>query len=87
MITHELKTDPEVFEAVWCGRKRFEIRKNDRDFQKDDELLLRETLYSGAEMAAGKPSQFTGRKVSARVYYVLHGPCYGLSEGWCIMSI
>ena len=42
MKTHELKTLPEYFEQVWNGNKRFELRKNDRDFQENDILILKE---------------------------------------------
>lgn len=31
---HELKILPEYFEAVVSGDKRFEIRKNDRNYEK-----------------------------------------------------
>ncbi|MGC4668415.1 DUF3850 domain-containing protein, partial [Enterococcus hirae] len=42
MKTHELKILPEYFEAVTSGRKKFEIRKNDRDYKVGDRLYLRE---------------------------------------------
>lgn len=39
---HELKILPEYFEAVVSGNKRFEIRKDDRNYKKGDILRLNE---------------------------------------------
>lgn len=87
MAHHELKTDPEVFEAVRLGLKNFEIRKDDRGFEVDDTLELRETTCTGYEIASGLPLAYTGRVIHARVKYILRGPVYGLDSGWCILSI
>ena len=87
MTTHVLKTDPEVFCAVFNGKKKFEIRLNDRDFQVGDTLLLRETQFTGADMRAGAPLIYTDRELKVIVTYILHGQIYGLAENWCIMSI
>lgn len=35
---HEVKTNPEYFEEVFMGRKTFEIRLNDRNYQVNDFL-------------------------------------------------
>ena len=87
MATHDLKTDLEVFDAVWDSKKNFEIRKNDRDFQVGDKLLLRGTVHTGSEMLNGKPLVYTGSVITAKVRYVLRGPKYGLADGWCVMDI
>jgi Domain of unknown function (DUF3850) len=88
MSTHELKTDPEVFEEVFLGHKSFEIRKNDRDFQVGDMLILRETQFTGEQMRNdGRALIYTKRDLATRVTYILRGPIYGLAEGWVIMAI
>lgn len=85
MAEHELKTDPTLFQAVWENFKTCEIRYNDRGYRVGDFLVLRETTYTGAEMALGLPLRYTGRRIEARVTHVLQG--YGIQEGWVMLSI
>lgn len=89
MKVHELKTDPEVFDAVLYGKKKFEVRKNDRDFQVGDTLLLRRTKYTGEEMKRGYSLEYSTMPwpLQVKVEYILKGPIYGLKDGWVIMSI
>ena len=54
---HDLKTLPAYYRQVRDGRKRFELRKNDRKFMVGDLLLLREwepteEQYSGCVTVA-----------------------------------
>lgn len=41
-VEHELKCRTEYFQRVVSGQKTFEIRKNDRDYQVGDVLVLKE---------------------------------------------
>lgn len=59
-MNHELKIQPQYFEAVANRTKQFEIRFNDRGFQVGDVLILRE--YDNGE--------YTGRSLSADVIYI-----------------
>ncbi len=78
MTIHELKILPEYFDAVRCGDKRFEIRKNDRNYHSGDILRLKE--WDG--------EKYTGEELDAFVRYIYYGiDEYGLAEGYCIMSI
>lgn len=81
----ELKTDPQVFQDVLDGIKTFEIRFNDRDFKVGDEILLKETQFTGVQMKSGEPLIFTGREIHKRISYLLSG--YGLQDGWVILGI
>ena len=60
--THTLKTWPRFFSAVWDRRKRFEIRRDDRDFAVGDHLYLHEYEHLA--------ERYTGRLIVAEVLSV-----------------
>ncbi len=73
-MTHELKTLPLYFDQVECGNKTFEIRKDDRGFQPQDTLLLRE--WTGTD--------YTGRSIRVAVTYITD---YEQRPGYVVMGI
>ncbi|MGH1732873.1 DUF3850 domain-containing protein [Enterococcus faecalis] len=71
---HELKILPEYFEAVVSGNKRFEIRKNDRNYKKGDILRLNEYQYG----------QYTGDVHVAEITYITD---YAQQDGYVVLGI
>ena len=71
---HELKILPEYFEAVVSGNKRFEIRKNDRNYQKGDILRLNEY----------QDGQYTGDVHVAEITYITD---YAQQDGYVVLGI
>ncbi len=80
MKMHELKTINPYFTAIWEGRKSFEIRKNDRDFEEGDILWLREYQMFREHV------DYTGRAIVCKVTYIL-SDFEGLAPGYCAMHI
>ena len=77
-MVHELKILPKYFTDVAAGRKKFELRFNDRNFKVGDILLLKE--YENGT--------YTGREVKRKVKYVLYGDgTLGLSKYYCILGL
>lgn len=78
MANHELKIWPMFFDEVLSGRKRFEIRFNDRDYKVGDTLVLKEWCHEA--------DYYTGRVLAMRVTYISdYKP--GLREGFVVMGI
>jgi hypothetical protein len=76
---HELKTWKEYYHEVFMGHKKFEVRVNDRDFKVGDILTLCEW--------DNEKKEYTGRMLSRRVLYILHGGHFGICDGFVVMSI
>ena len=62
-MTHQLKIHPQCFRDVSLNLKKFEVRKNDRNYQERDILILNEF-----EPSTGK---YTGNVVVRKVDYIL----------------
>jgi len=78
MKVHELKTIPPYFDAIQFAGKRFELRKNDRDFEQGDLLILKE-YYP-------EKDSYSGDELVVRIQYILE-EFTGLDHGYCILSI
>lgn len=80
-MEHRLKTLPPYFAASKDGTKKFELRKNDRNYQVGDTLVLEEyidDIFNGG---------YTGQVMRKRVTYMLENcPEFGLSDGYCILG-
>jgi hypothetical protein len=70
MTVHELKSWPEFFTAVESGEKTFELRRNDRNYQVGDVLVLREWKPN---IHGDDEGEYTGRSCRRRVTYVMEG--------------
>lgn len=79
MQIHALKIQPKYFTEVLHGKKKFELRKDDRGYQVGDLVTLQE--YSNGE--------YTGREIkNIPIIYILRNcPEYGLKEGYCILGL
>lgn len=77
-MIHALKTLPKYFEAVCMGIKKFELRKNDRNFKVGDYLALNE--WDG--------NNYTGRSQLVIVTYIVKPDMFmDCPDGYVIMSI
>lgn len=84
-VVHELKCWENYFCQMWLGRKLFEARLNDRDFQVGDALTLVE--FTPDEQ------RFSGRWLRVAVTSILASsedrshPGYALRRGYVVMSV
>jgi len=74
---HYIKCETQFYQDVESGNKKFEFRKNDRNYRVGDMVYLLESV-GGIK---------TGRVMdSVEIKYILHGPAFGLPDGYCIFN-
>ncbi|PWK05256.1 ASCH/PUA domain-containing protein [Tumebacillus permanentifrigoris] len=78
-MIHVLKLVQPYFDAVASGRKTVELRKDDRDYQVGDTLVLRE--YDPTT------NSFSGQELERHVTHILCGEGWGVMHGYCALSI
>lgn len=76
MKIHELKILPEYFKVVLSGKKKFEIRKNDRDYRIGDLVILKE--YDPIHL------EYTGQQFKGKITYLTN---YAQSGNYVVFGI
>lgn len=82
---HALKTWDVYFDAIYDGRKPFEVRYDDRGYQTGDVLLLQRWEPDRRDYTrdgSGHPAT-----ISKRVSYVLTGGQFGVQPGYVVMGL
>ena len=89
-MVHNLKTLPAYFDAVKRGEKTFEVRRDDRGFQKGDTLVLQRLneKYNThlVEMDFTDPNKVK-HELRFRVGYILTGGQFGIEPGYVVMAL
>ena len=77
-FTHELKVWPKYFNDIKSGKKKFEVRRDDRNFKVGDTLTLMEfSAISG----------YSGRSIQRKIIYKLPGGEFGIHSGYCVLGL
>ena len=75
MKIHELKLQQPFFDDVYYNRKKFEVRKNDRNYKVGDRLKL-------IEFPSENP-----RYVLKDIEYILEGGQYGIEKDYVVLGL
>ena len=78
-MTHKIKLQKEFADSVLSGDKCFEIRKNDRGYQKGD--MVQFQVMDGMYEAYNQPLN----KITYEITYVING--WGLENGYVVFGI
>ncbi len=81
MKTHELKLEIAFCDAVFSGEKSFEVRSNDRGFQKTDKIKFTAVKSDNHHLLCNHP--INGQLFE--ITYVLSG--WGINDGYVVFSI
>ena len=95
MITHQLKTLSQYWDAVKRGDKTFDVRRDDRGFQKGDTVEL--IRYNGIGIAyrtelpdstgpGGRYDKAT-YTLSREITYILTGGQFGIEPGYVVLAL
>jgi hypothetical protein len=89
---HTLKTNRGYFDAVAAGEKTFEVRRNDRGFQKGDVLVLLPEGWCDCGTSSCPKNADLPDPMVRRITYVFSGDpslrdCGGIQPGYVVLAL
>ena len=87
--SHMLKTWDVYWDAIQRNEKLFEVRRDDRGFQKGDTLILRRMKkdHNGIWREDRDPYDSSPRDLERKITYILTGGQFGIEPGYVVMGL
>lgn len=85
---HIVKCWPDYFGAIERGEKKFDVRRDDRGYQKGDTLVLKkfDPKIGGYMLGERNVSESSASSCSKRIRYVLTGGQFGIEPGYVVLG-
>lgn len=83
--THKLKTLPNYWDAIKRGDKNFEVRRDDRGFQRGDTVVLEK--YCPRDGYAWRDPRGHAMTITRQITYVLTGGQFGIEAGFVVLGL
>jgi hypothetical protein len=89
MAEHTLKTLGTAWDAIKSGEKRFEVRRNDRFFQRGDIVVLRKLHEDGRHYATdySAESKYAALDLKFKIGWMLQGGQFGIEPGYIVFQL
>lgn len=84
---HILKTLPTAWDAIKSGEKRFEVRLNDRFFQRGDIVCLRKMDETGRYYETPYGERFGTLDLRFRIGWMLQGGQFGIDPRYVVFQL
>lgn len=88
---HRLKCWSQYFDAIKRGDKPFEVRKDDRGYQKGDQVVLVRVhpLLAGRfdPVTNGVTLTESGDELTRTISYIMAGGKFGVEPGFVVLAI
>lgn len=83
-VQHKLKCWTPYYEAIVRGEKKFDVRIDDRGFQKGDTVLLEQ--YDPKKMRYVCGSGSRPYSIEKKIEYILTGGHFGIQPGYVVLG-
>lgn len=88
MTTHTVKCWCDYWDAIDRGDKNFDVRLDDRGYQKSDTLILEKWDHKKHMYVLDGPG-YAGKphKIVRRISYILTGGHFGIESGYVVLGL
>ena len=87
MTVHTLKCWPNYFDAIKIGDKTFDVRRDDRGFQKGDIVILQRTRSDGLHQVEYDYQERVKHELRRRITWILTGGQFGIEPGYVVLAL